>query len=436
MTGYQLWDAMFSGTADPTRIRKALFGSVLVRDWNAASTSVQNYSPFDPTTGNLSSTLLTTDGWYDVGYLTEAGVSFTPKFTTADTLVWQSRQAMRTDATQDQEEFMIQCGESTPLLDCLYYNLPLSQMGEIGQEGYMVTKPIVPQVTYRQVLAIGVDGNDNSNEFFAILYPRCLMTKPDKQDFNGKTEILTSMTFDSYPDPFSGFAVRRFREGPGWRAAGGTTTVPGTPVAAVPILAPTITAGSATTGGSFTAGTYYWVVTSITASGESMVSNEVTQALTANQELPINWTAVTGATGYKVYRGTTAGGENKLITTISSGSTVTYTDTGTAGTTATLPTSNTTLGAPLGAAHSALLTFTPPTSKNTPFTYNVQQTVSSVTTTVPSANVVIAAATSSQVSLAVAGLTAASSYTFQVQAVGSNGAVSAYTTASNSVTAN
>jgi hypothetical protein len=44
-----------------------------------------------------------------------------------------------------------------------------------------------------------------------------------------------------------------------------------------------------------------------------------------------------------VYRGTTGSGENKLITTISSGSTLTYTDTdtGAAGTTATLPTANT-----------------------------------------------------------------------------------------------
>jgi hypothetical protein len=436
MSGYQLWDAMFSSVADNNRIRKALFGSVLVRDYNFAATACANYSPFDPATGNLSSTLLTTDGWNDVGYLTEAGVSFTPKYTTADVLVWQSRQAQRTDATQDQEEFMIQCSESTPLLDCLYYNLPLSQMGELGQEGYMVTKPIVPQVTFRQVLAIGVDGNDNSNEFFAVLYPRCLMTKPDKQDMTGKTEILTSMTFDSYPDPYSGFSVRRFREGPGWRAAGGATATPGTPVASVPILAPTITLGTATSGGAFTAGAYYWVVTSITAAGESAVSNELTATLTSNQEQPINWSAVTGATGYNVYRGTTVGGENKLITTISSGSTVTYTDTGTAGTAATLPVANTTLGAPIPSAHSALLVLTPPTSKNTPFTFNVKQTVSSVTTTVPSVNVTIAASSPTSVSLAVAGLTASSAYTFTVQAVGSNGAVSAYSAASNSITAN
>jgi hypothetical protein len=436
VSGYQLWDAMFSTVADPTRIRKALFGSVLVRDWNGQATSCANYSPFDPVTGNLSATLLTTDGWNDVGLLSEAGVSLTPKYTTADVLVWQSRQAQRTDPTQDQEEFMIQCSESTPLVDALYYNIPLANLPEIGLEGYTVKKPPYPLVTYRQILAIGVDGNDNSNEYFALLFPRCLMTKPDKQDLTGKTEILTSMTFDSYPDPFSGFAAMRFREGPGWRSAGGLTATPGTPVASVPVLAPTATLGTATSGGTFTAGTYFWTVTSITAAGESKMGNELTFALTANQQQPINWSTVTGATGYKIYRGTATGAENVLVTTISSGSTVTYTDTGSAGTAATLPTANTTLGAPIPSAHSALLVFTPPTSKNSPWTYNVQQTTGSVTTTVPSANVTIAATSSMSTSLAVAGLTASSAYTFTVQAVGSNGAISAYSAASNSVTAN
>lgn len=53
--------------------------------------------------------------------------------------------------------------------------------------------------------------------------------------------------------------------------------------------------------------------------------------------------AANGATGYKVYRGTAAGAENVLVATL--GTVTTYTDTGAAGTAATVPTSNTsTLG--------------------------------------------------------------------------------------------
>lgn len=109
--------------------------------------------------------------------------------------------------------------------------------------------------------------------------------------------------------------------------------------------APVLSKGSATAGGTFAAGTYFWVVTATNSKGETVVSNEVTATLTANQEQVLNWTAPTvnpagtayDVTGYKVYRGTAAGAENVLVTTISSGATLTYTDTGTAGTAATPP---------------------------------------------------------------------------------------------------
>ena len=56
----------------------------------------------------------------------------------------------------------------------------------------------------------------------------------------------------------------------------------------------------------------------------------------------ISWTAVTGASGYVVYRSTTSGDvTNATSYTVSGGSTATFTDTGATGTTATPPTSNT-----------------------------------------------------------------------------------------------
>lgn len=103
-------------------------------------------------------------------------------------------------------------------------------------------------------------------------------------------------------------------------------------ILATALLAPATTLGAtAGTGGTFAAATYFWVVTAVNAVGESIASNEVSAAVGANGTQIINWGVVAGATGYKVYRGTVAGGENALITTIGSGATVTYTDTGTAG---------------------------------------------------------------------------------------------------------
>jgi len=107
------------------------------------------------------------------------------------------------------------------------------------------------------------------------------------------------------------------------------------------LAAPVLTKGATnTSGGTFAAGTYYWKLTAINANGETLGSNEVSATLVLNGTQVLNWTAVPGATGYKLYRGTAAGAENKLTATL--GAVTTYTATGGAGTTATLPTANTT----------------------------------------------------------------------------------------------
>lgn len=93
-------------------------------------------------------------------------------------------------------------------------------------------------------------------------------------------------------------------------------------------------------GGTFAAGTYYWVVTATDASGETTASNEVSVAVALNGTATLTWPAdLPAATGYKVYRGTAPGAENALIATL--GNVLTYTDTGTAGSGASPPGSNT-----------------------------------------------------------------------------------------------
>lgn len=108
---------------------------------------------------------------------------------------------------------------------------------------------------------------------------------------------------------------------------------------------PVITLGTAAAGGTFAAGTYYWKLTATNTAGETVGSNEITATLTANQKQPINWTAIIGANGYRLYRGTAAGAENVLVAVIAGGATVTYTDLGAAGTNATVPTVDRTAGA-------------------------------------------------------------------------------------------
>jgi hypothetical protein len=226
----QTWDSIFGG--NPDQIFKGLYGSTLVKDYDP-NFSLAAYTPFDSITGDFKSTILTTDGWQDIGYTDESGIEFAPTFTTADTNAWQARQALRTDCTGDSEAAMVTAIQSNPLIDALENNLPISSMGGIGQVGYQFTKSRVPVVQDRQVLFLGVDYTLGKPNYFARLYARSRMVKPDKKSLQAKTEVQAKLTFEAYPDALAGFAVRTFREGAGWRASGGTTGVPGTPVATV-----------------------------------------------------------------------------------------------------------------------------------------------------------------------------------------------------------
>ena len=86
------------------------------------------------------------------------------------------------------------------------------------------------------------------------------------------------------------------------------------------------------TGGTLTAATYYYVITASNANGETTPSNEVSATVTGTtSRITLTWSPAGennfAPTSYSIYRGTTTGGEHKLLTQVS-GSTLTYTDTG------------------------------------------------------------------------------------------------------------
>ena len=104
----------------------------------------------------------------------------------------------------------------------------------------------------------------------------------------------------------------------------------GTPVQAA--------ATTLTTGGTDLAEStaYYYVVTALNALGETVKSNEqtVTTGLGTTNSNTISWAAITGATGYRIYRGTAAGAENVYYQV---GAVASYVDTGAASTAGTPP---------------------------------------------------------------------------------------------------
>ncbi|MFJ4652683.1 hypothetical protein ACIP5Y_15590 [Nocardia sp. NPDC088792] len=93
-------------------------------------------------------------------------------------------------------------------------------------------------------------------------------------------------------------------------------------------LTPTLTLGSLSGGGTLAAGTYFWVVTAVSAAGESLASNEVSAVVGSSvSSVQLSWAPVGGAVSYNIYRGTAAGGENIKFTATGTS----FIDTGAAG---------------------------------------------------------------------------------------------------------
>lgn len=105
------------------------------------------------------------------------------------------------------------------------------------------------------------------------------------------------------------------------------------------VTAPTGLAAVLASGGSLTASTtYYYKITGTGGTQETGGSSEVNATPSGgNLSIKLTWSKLQGATGYKIYRGTVSGSENLLVQTITSGSTLTWTDTGVAGSAGSVP---------------------------------------------------------------------------------------------------
>lgn len=282
-----LWPSFFVG--DGTRIRKWLYGSVLVRDWDpAGSTSMSNMTVFQ-SDGNLNPALLTPVasggyGFYDIGNITENGVEFNPMFSVDETYTWQSRRTQRTDITKDDEELMFSASDSTPLVDYLYQNLPIGFTGvpdfpTLGSANYAVTRPYYSDVIYRQFLLIGVDGSigpNGSPEYVAELRPRCSLSKKSKRQWGSKQIDVHQLSYMVHIDPFSGFDSKQLRGGAMWTNEG------------VDVFLPTNPTVTATPGATGTATIVF------NQPINAAVSPTYIYTMKVSRDLGVTWTTATG----------------------------------------------------------------------------------------------------------------------------------------------
>jgi hypothetical protein len=97
-----------------------------------------------------------------------------------------------------------------------------------------------------------------------------------------------------------------------------------------PVLAPPTSpkASASSTAGSLTAGAHYFKIVALTLSStkelNSLPSAEVSATATAGHSIQLTWSGSSGATQYRIYHGTSAGGESKYLTTTSSSTSFLY----------------------------------------------------------------------------------------------------------------
>jgi hypothetical protein len=221
------FEGLFTG--NPHDTFKGLKTAVFVKDYDP-TVSLANFTPFDSATGNFDGTLTTTQGFVCTGYTDENGPEFNPTLTTSDTNTGQSPDVLRKDGTQRALSGMITLlGSNLPVTHALQHQLPLASLPSVGTAGYRVAPEADITLYDRTVLFVAVD-KKYGVVAHSLLIPRAVMTKPDKIAWNRKTESTAKFTFESQIEASTGLPYVYFIDGPGWRALGGTTGLPGTPV--------------------------------------------------------------------------------------------------------------------------------------------------------------------------------------------------------------
>ena len=315
----ELWTSLEQINAN--NIRKWLYGTVLVRDWDpAGTTDLASFTPFDAD-GSLSNTLFSPSNpggpWFDVGAIEATGVMFQPLFKTVDTDIWQSRLPQRTDVNADGEDVEFTCAETNGVSLQLYNNLPLvntpgtgatAAFSNVGESGFNVEYSIWPQIIYRQLLIIGVDGELDNPIYVAELRPRVSTVSLGKKGraFNAKTQDAFDLSFGVYVDPASGFAKKALYGGPAWLAMGNAafnttaptaTAVTGTKATVsfptpIGLQAPTYTVTQQVGGaGSYTAST---LSGSPTVSGNTTTVTVTTLTASSNYKFEVTATPTAG----------------------------------------------------------------------------------------------------------------------------------------------
>lgn len=229
---------------NPLAVRKAIITDILIRDYFNADGTVHNlgdssvglnseglFSPFAED-GRLRTDLLITAsgtnlGFYHLGGLHEDGTEMGYNTDVADTMIAQSKRAVRFDVTSDNDTITIKAMEGIPIVDALRYDLPLANLRDVGEASYTIAKEPETALIERQVIALGFDGDN----YFGQTFPRMALRNRGNSSWNKADADVMELELGSLLCPFVGKAALYHREGSTWRALQGAPVFSAAPTA-------------------------------------------------------------------------------------------------------------------------------------------------------------------------------------------------------------
>lgn len=210
---------------DTASARKALYGSVLLRDQDGVNTSMafveqdgvwqSGFNPF-AVDGQFRTDLLVERGgtFLDCGAGTTDGPRFTNSLDIKKENIWQTRQVIRTDVTSEEGTVRFGMAEYSSLSDTLEFDLPLVSTPVKGTVDYARKRPLETEGRVRQAIVYTVD---KGGFYTADLFPNLSIENLEDRDMSAEELIASIFEWGVSIDAHSGYSHARFRSGPGWR---------------------------------------------------------------------------------------------------------------------------------------------------------------------------------------------------------------------------
>jgi hypothetical protein len=217
------WQSALFGNENAARIRKFMFGSIVVQDYVASAASgyaATTYSPFASADGSFQASspgASGATGWFDLGFSTADGVTFARNVSGDDVTGWQSRNVLRHDVTADGYTAQFTQMETKPSVLALVNNLPLGSLSLTSSAGINFARPQATSV-YRTAIFYGADGIGAQANYCAIMFPYCSVTDFGDVQLSPGGVTQYQLTITAFVDQFMQADSRVWYDGPGFRA--------------------------------------------------------------------------------------------------------------------------------------------------------------------------------------------------------------------------